>query len=191
MTLRTNDEYLGLGRQILPLLGLSLVGPLAAALGELARGQDRPVDEARLGAEVFLLHKYLLMQACVGVFPEAHVDHIIRGLFTALNERACGLELTPERQQAMEEMWRIRAEQFDRFFVRDQQVFLDEQAEPIHWKETISQFCRNVRDNGDDQDIWAENNGPSRSASQSVTAVLDEMILGLEEINRGHFSDAV
>ena len=191
MTLRTNDEYLGVGRQILPLLGSSLIGPSAVALSELVRGQNPSADDARISAEVFLLHKYLLTQACVGVFPESHVDHIIRGLCTALHERASGLALSPERQQAMEEMWRIRAEQFDRFFVHDQQAFLDAQAEPIHWKETISQFCRNVRDNGGDLDIWTENNGASHTASQSVTAALDEMIAGLEEINRAHFSEAV
>lgn len=190
MTPRTKAEYLGLGRQILPLLGSALTGPSAEALGQLARGHDPSADEARISAEVFLLHKYLLMQACVGVFPESEVDHILGGLFAALNERASGLELSPERQQAMEEMWRLRAEQFDRFFGQDQQAFLDTEAEPIHWKETIGQFCRNVRDNVGQPDIWAETNVPSHLASKSVTAALDEMISGLEEINRVHFSGA-
>lgn len=48
------------------------------------------------------------MHVCAGVFPESHVDHIIGGLFVALNERASGLDLSEERQQAMEGMWKLR-----------------------------------------------------------------------------------
>ena len=80
---------------------------------ELARAYDPSANEARISAEVFLFHKYLLMQSCVGVFPESEVDHVVGGLFAALNERASGLDFSPERQQAMEQMWQLRAAQFD------------------------------------------------------------------------------
>ncbi|MEK6785881.1 MAG: hypothetical protein AABY61_10410 [Nitrospirota bacterium] len=102
-------EYLDIGRRIVPLLGSALSGPSAQALRELARAYDPGADDSRISAEVFLFHKYLLMQACVGVFPEAHVDHVVGGLFAALNERASGLELGPDRQQAMEAVWQQRA----------------------------------------------------------------------------------
>ncbi|NJL17796.1 MAG: hypothetical protein HC938_11955 [Nitrospira sp.] len=128
MTLLTNAEYLDLGRRIVPLLGTALAGPSAEALRELARAYDPSADDSRIGAEVFLFHKYLLMQACVGVFPEAQVDHIAGGLFAALNERVRGLELGPERQQAMEEMWRLRAGQFDEPFSQDRVQLLDEKV---------------------------------------------------------------
>ena len=101
MTLLTNAEYLDLGRNIVPLLGSALGGPSAQALRELARAYDPSADESLISAEVFLFHKYLLMQACVGVFPEAHVDHVVGGLFAALNEQASGLELGPDRQQTI------------------------------------------------------------------------------------------
>lgn len=191
MALLTKAEYLGLGRRIMPLLGSALCGPSAEALRELARAHDPSADESRIGAEVFLFHKYLLMQACVGVFPESQVDHIVGGLFAALNERASGLEFSPERQQAMEEMWRQRAGQFDHFFAQDRHAFLDAQADPIHWKGTIGQFCRNVREDDDPPDRWAGSNGPSHIASHSVTAALDQMVSGLEEIKRVYFSGAV
>ncbi|QPD03374.1 MAG: hypothetical protein Nkreftii_001148 [Candidatus Nitrospira kreftii] len=191
MTQLTKAEYLGLGRRIMPLLGSALCGPSADALRELARAYDPSADDSRIGAEVFLFHKYLLMQACVGVFPEAHVDHIVGGLFAALSERASGLELGPDRQQAMDEMWRLRAGQFDEPFSQDRVQLLDEASGPIHWKQTISRFCRNVHDTVDPPDIWAGTNGPSHLASQSVTAALDQMVSALEEMNRLQFGETV
>jgi hypothetical protein len=191
MTQLTKAEYLGLGRRIMPLLGSALCGPSAEALRELARAYDPSADDSRIGAEVFLFHKYLLMQACVGVFPEAHVDHIVGGLFAALNERASGLELGPDRQQAMDEMWRLRAGQFDGPFSQDRVQLLDEESGPIHWKQTISQFCQNVNETVDPPDIWAGTNGPSHLASQSVTAALDQMVSALEEMNRLQFGGTV
>lgn len=190
MALLTNAEYLDLGRRIVPLLGTALAGPSAEAIRELARAYDPSADDARIGAEVFLFHKYLLMQACVGVFPEAQVDHIVGGLFAALNERASGLELGPERQQAIEEMWRVRAGQFDEPFSQDRVQLLDEKSGLVHWQQTIGQFCRNVYEAADPPDIWAGSNGPSHLASQSVTAALDQMVAALEEINRLQFGEA-
>ncbi len=191
MALLTNAEYLDLGRRIVPLLGIALAGPSAEALRGLARAYDPTADDSRIGAEVFLFHKYLLMQACVGVFPEAHVDHIVGGLFAALNERASGLELGPNRQQAMHEMWRLRAGQFDEPFSQDRMQRLDEESGPIHWKQTIDQFCQNVHEMVDPPDIWAGRNGPSHLASQFVTAALDQMVLALGEINRLQFGETV
>ena len=191
MALLTKAEYLGLGRRIMPLLGSALCGPSAEALRALAKAYASSVDDSRIGAEVFLFHKYLLMQACVGVFPERHVDHIVGGLFAALNERASGLELGPERQQAMEEMWQLRAGQFDGPFSQDRVQLLDEKSGPVHWKQTIYQFCQNVHETVDPPDIWAGTNGPSHLASQSVTAVLDQIVSALEEMNRLQFSEAV
>lgn len=190
MPLLTSAEYLGLGRQIARLLGSALEGPSAEALGELARAYDPLADELRIRAEVFLFHKYLLMQACVGVFPESQVDHVVGGLFAALNERAGGLELGPERRQAMERMWLLRAGQFDQAFPRDRVQYLDEGSGPIHWKETIVRFCRNVRESENAPDIWAGADGPSHTASHAVTVALDEMVSALGEINRLHFSGA-
>jgi hypothetical protein len=191
MTLLTNAEYLNMGRCIVPLLGSALGGPSAEALRELARVYDPTADDSRISAEVFLFHKYFLMQACVGVFPEAHVDHIVGGLFAALNERASGLELGPDRQQAMEAVWQQRAGQFERSFSQDRVLFLDEEAGPAHWKETIGRFCQNVRAMESPPNLWAGSDGPSYLASHSVTAALDQMLVALGEINRLHFSGPV
>lgn len=191
MSLLTNDEYLSLGHRMVPLLGSALAGPSAQALRELARAYDPTADDAHIGAEVFLFHKYLLMQACVDVFPEAQVDHMVGGLFAALNERASGLELGAERQQAMEEVWQLRAGQFDRFFPHDRVQFLEEGAGSIHWKQTIGRFCQNVHEMADPPDIWVGTNAPSHIASHSVTAVLDQMVSSLEELNREQFGEAV
>jgi hypothetical protein len=183
-------EYLGLGRQLAQLLGSCLEGASGDVLRELARAYDPSANEARISAEVFLLHKYLLMQSCVGVFPESEVDHIVGGLFAALNERASGLELSPERQKAMEQMWQLRAAQFDQPFSRDRVQFLDEGSGPIHWKQTIVQFCQNVREIENPPNIWSGADGPSQAASRSVTAALDQMVSALGEMNRLHFSGA-
>jgi len=191
MALLTNADYLDIGRRIVPLLGSALGGPSAKALRELAHAYDPSADDSRISAEVFLFHKYLLMQACVGVFPEAHVDHVVGGLFAALNEWASGLELGPDRQQAMEVVWQRRAGQFERSFSQDRGQFLDEGAGPAHWKETIGRFCQNVREMERPPDLWAGNDGPSYLASHSVTAALDQMLVALGEINRLHFSGTV
>jgi hypothetical protein len=190
MTLLSNAEYLGLGRQIACLLGSALEGASAEALRELARAYDPSANEARIKAEVFLFHKYLLMQACVGVFPESQVDHIVGGLFAALDERTSGLEFSPERQKAMEKMWQLRAAQFDQPFSQDRAQFLDEGSGSIHWKETIVRFCQNVSEIENPLNIWVGADGPSQAASRSVTVALDHMVSALGEINRLHFSSA-
>lgn len=180
-------EYLNIGRRIVPLLGSALAGSSAQALRELARAYDPSADESLISAEVFLFHKYLLMQACVGVFPEEHVDYVVGGLFAALNERASGLDLGPERQQAMEAMWQLRAGQFDGLFSQDRLQFLGEGTGKVHWRKTIGQFCQNVHEMDSPPDIWAGADGPSHIASQTVTTVLGHMVSELEEINRLQF----
>ena len=77
--LLTNAEYLGLGRRIARLLGAALEGLSAEALRELARAYDPAANEARISAEVFLFYKFLLMQACVGVFPETRSITSLQG----------------------------------------------------------------------------------------------------------------
>jgi len=151
---------------------------------------DPSANEARISAEVFLFHKYLLMQACVGVFPQSEVDYVVGGLFAALNERASGLEFSSERQKAMEQMWQERAAQFDQPFSQDRVEFLDEGSGPIHWKQTIVRFCQNVREIDNPPNIWAGADGPSQAASRSVTAALDQMVSALGEMNRLHFNGA-
>jgi hypothetical protein len=184
-------EYLGLGRQLARLLGSCLEGASGDLLRELARAYDPSANEARISAEVFLFHKYLLMQSCVGVFPESEVDHIVGGFCAALNERASGMEFSPTRQKAMEQMWQLRAAQFDRPFSQDRADFLDEGSGPIHWKQTIVRFCQNVREIENPPNIWAGDDGPSHAASRSVTAVLNHMVTALGEMNRLHFSGAM
>ena len=183
-------EYLGLGRQLVCLLGSCLEGASGDLLRELARTYDPSADEARISAEVFLFHKYLLMQSCVGVFPEAEVEHIVGGLCAVLNERASGLEFSPERQKAMEHMWQLRAAQFDQPFSQDRVQFLDEGSGPLHWKQTIIRFCQNVREIEHPPNTWAGADGPSQAASRSVTAVIDHMVAALGEMNRLHFNGA-
>lgn len=186
--LLSNGEYLNLGRLLARLLGSCLEGVSGDMLRELARAYDPSANDARISAEVFLFHKYLLMQACVGVFPTSEVDHVVGGLFAALNERASGMEFSHERQQAMEGMWQERAVQFDQPFSQDRVEFLDEGSSPIHWKQTIGRFCQNVREIDNPPDMWAGADGPSHAASRSVTAALDQRVSALGEMNRPHFS---
>ena len=191
MPLLSSAEYLKLGREIARLLGSSLEGASADALRELARAYDPSANEVRISAEVFLLHKYLLMQACVGVFPESQADHIVGGFFAALNEQASSLELSSDRQDAMERMWQLRAGQFEQPFSNDRARFLDEAPGTVYWKETISRFCQNICDIVDSPDIWLGGNGPSQAASRCVTSALGQMLSALGEMNRLHFPQPV
>ncbi|MCC6139128.1 MAG: hypothetical protein IT389_00770 [Nitrospira sp.] len=191
MMLLSNIEYLNLGRQIAKLLGSSLEGASADALRELALACDPSANDARISAEVFLFHKFLLMQACVGVFPESQVEHVVGGFFAALNEKMNGLELGSDRQQAMEQMWQLRAGQFEQPFSNDRERFLDASPEASHWKHTISRFCQNVGERPAPPDIWTGANNCSHEASRTVTHALNQMIATLNEMNRLHFSHSV
>ena len=128
----TPVDYLGLGRQLAGLLGASLEGDSADAMKELARAYDPSANEARISAEVFIFHKYLIVQACVGAFPESHVERVIGGLFAALNEKATGLQFSQERQNAMEQMWHMRAKHFDAHLKKDREHYLQEPADPTY-----------------------------------------------------------
>ncbi len=183
-------DYLGIGRQLARLLGSSLEGPSGDALKELARAYDPSANEARISAEVFLFHKYLIVQTCVGMFPESQVERVIGGLFAALNERAAGLEFNQERQAAMEQMWQMRARQFDRPFTHDREHFLDEGSDGIYWKRSITQFCQNVREVENPPDIWAGGKGPSHKASSTVTETIDQLISAMSELSKRHFGSA-
>lgn len=182
-------DYLGMGRQLAGLLGSSLEGDSADALKELARAYDPSANEARISAEVFLFHKYLIVQACVGVFPESHIERVIGGLFAALNEKASGLEFSQERQDAMEQMWQMRAKQFDAPFNKDREHFLDEGSDGVYWKQSLVQFCQNVREVEHPPDIWAGGKGPSHTASHTVTTAMDRLISAMREMTRLHFSN--
>lgn len=59
-------EYLGLGRQLARLLGSCLEGASGDLLRELARAYDPSANEARISAEGFIFHKYLLLQSSSG-----------------------------------------------------------------------------------------------------------------------------
>jgi hypothetical protein len=184
------SPYLHIGRQLAQFLGASLQERSADTLRELARAYDPSANESRISAEVFLLYKYLLVQACVGVFSDAETEPVVAGFFAALNERASGLEFTPERQAAMEKLWQRRAGEFDRPFAHDRVQFLDEAPDALHWKRTILQFCQNVHTLAAPPDIWAGSNGPAQQASRSVTATLDHMISAVGEMKRLHLTGA-
>ena len=170
------------------MLGSCLEGASGDALGELARAYDPSATEACIRAEVFTFHKYLIVQACVGAFPASHVERVVGGLFAALNAKARGLEFSQERQNTMEQMWQLRAKQFDAPFTNDREQFLDEAADPTYWKQSIVRFCQNVSEMEHPHDIWVGGKGPSHEASQCVTALIDRLVLAMGEMNRLHFS---
>ena len=183
-------DYLDLGRQLAGLLGSSLEGPSGDALKELARAYDPTANESRISAEVFLFHKYLIVQTCVGMFPQAEVERVIGGLFAALNERMTGLDFSRERQDAMEQMWQMRAKQFDRPFNEDREHFLDEGGDGVYWKQSINRFCQNVREIEHPPDIWAGGKGPSHQASARVTETIERLVSAMTEMSRLRFGSA-
>lgn len=186
-----SNDYLGIGRQLAQLLGSSLDGPSGKALKELARAYDPSANEARISAEVFLFHKYLIVQTCVGMFPEVQVECVIGGLFAVLNERAACLEFSQERQNAMEQMWQMRAKQFDKPFTQDREHFLDEGNDGIYWKQSIGRFCQNVREMENPPDIWAGGKGPSHKASATVTETIDHLVSAMSQMSKTHFGSTV
>ncbi|MDH5641440.1 MAG: hypothetical protein OEY28_09115 [Nitrospira sp.] len=188
MPLLSHAEYLGLGRQIALLLGGAMQSPMAHRLRELAWAYDPAADESRISAEVFLFNKYLLMQACVGVFPQTEVDYVVGGLVAALHERARDLDFNEERQSAIEQVWQARAGEFEQAFICDREQVSGPESADVYWKHMINRFCRNVREFDNPPDIWAGTDGPSHVASRSVTTEFDRMISALGELDQRHFS---
>ena len=186
-----NTDYMDIGRQLAGLLGSSLEGPSGNALKELARAYDPSANEARISAEVFLFHKYLMVQTCVGMFPKDQVELVVGGLFAVLNERAAGLEFSQKRQEAMEDMWRMRARQFDKPFTDDREHFLDEGDDGVYWKQSLTRFCQNVREIENPPDIWAGGKGPSHKASATVTETIDHLVSALSDLSKRHFGPSV
>jgi len=186
----SNAEYLALGRRIALLLGSAMQGPLSDRLRELAQAYDPGAHEAMISAEVFLFNKYLLVQACVGVFPKIEGDYVVGGLVAALTERAGELELSSERQQAMERVWQARAGEFEPAFTRDRTRSSDPTSTASEWLEMITRFCWNIREYEKPPDIWAGADGPSHLASRSVTEEFDRMCSVLDELNQLHFGGA-
>jgi len=172
------------------LLGSAMQSPLADRLRELARAYDPGADEARISAEVFLFNKYLLVQACVGVFPAIDVEYVVGGLVAALNERAGDLALSPDRQQAMEQVWLVRVGEFEPAFARDLALRVKQVPAAGEWLEIITQFCRNIRKYEHPPDIWAGAGGPSHRAGRSVTEEFDRMCSALGELKRHHVDGA-
>ncbi|SLM46249.1 protein of unknown function [Nitrospira japonica] len=183
----TPSDYLSLGRQLAILLGSSLEGRSGDALKELARAYDPSANDARVSAEVFLFHKYLVVQSCVGMFPESEVERVIGGLFAALNEKATRLEFSQERQQAMEQMWQMRARQFDAPFTEDREHFVQQAQDGVYWKHSLSRFCQNVLELENPPDIWAGGKGPSHKASAAVTEAVEQLVAAMREMSRLHF----
>ncbi|HMU54184.1 MAG TPA: hypothetical protein PKA61_04225 [Nitrospira sp.] len=182
-----SSDYLSLGRQLAVLLGTSLEGRSGDALKELARAYDPSANEARVSAEVFLFHKYLVVQSCVGMFPESEVERVIGGLFAALNEKATRLEFSRERQQAMEQMWQMRARQFDGPFTEDREHFIQQEQDGVYWKCSLTRFCQNVLELDNPPDIWAGGTGPSHKASAAVTETVEQLVSAMREMSRLHF----
>jgi hypothetical protein len=183
----TPSDYLSLGRQLAVLLGTSLEGRSGEALKELARAYDPSANDARVSAEVFLFHKYLVVQSCVGMFPESEVERVIGGLFAALNEKATRLEFSRERQHAMEQMWQMRAKQFDRPFTEDREHFVQQDRDGVYWKRSLTRFCQNVLELDNPPDIWAGGKGPSHKASAAVTETIEHLVSAMREMSRLHF----
>ena len=182
-------EYLELGRHLADLLGTSLDGRSADALRALARSYDPSASEARINAEVFLFHKYLVVRSCIDVLPERHIEGVVGGLFAVLNERAVRLDISQERLAAMEQMWLDRAHEFDPPFSLDRQELMAESPDALHWQRTLARFCQNVSGTGVPSGVSPSAELLSFEASNSVTQTLGTLLEALEEISRLHFRD--
>jgi len=135
-------EYLGLGRQLAHLLGSCLEGASGDVLRELARAYDPSANEARISAEVFLFHKYLLMQSCVGVFPNRRSTTSSGDCSRRLNERASVLELSPSGKRRWSRCGSCGAAQFDQPFSRIESNFLMKGQVPSTGNRRSSGFAR-------------------------------------------------
>lgn len=154
---------------------------------ELAWAYDPSANEARISAEVFIFHKYLVVQACVGPFPESHVERVIGGLVAALTEQATRLAFSWERQNAMEQMWQMRAQQFEIPFRRNRERIFDKAADPTCWKHAIAKFCQHICEMEHPPDIWAGGKGPSQNANHCVTIAIDAFVTAMSEMTLLHF----
>lgn len=104
-----------------------------------------------------------------------------------MNEKATTLEFSRERQHAMEQMWQMRARQFDRPFTVDREQFIQQEQDGIYWKHSLTRFCQNVLELDNPPDIWAGGIGPSHKASAAVTDTIEQLVSAMRELSRLHF----
>jgi hypothetical protein len=154
---------------------------LVDALRNLARACEPSCDERTIDLEVFFLHKALVVQSCVAVFPQSVINRAVASFYEALEvlltEDAEAQSYvtrfirqiisTPATTLAvLEKVWTLRAREYEEPFDLDIEEFLDEgfhkkYSMVIPFKRMVTRFSQNFGEVSDspkgfDGSLWKQ-----------------------------------
>ena len=135
-------DYARLGRELVHLLSESLQGESADALKRLVRTWQPLADEKIIDLEVFLFHKFLLVQACAGSsIPQSVSDRVIATFYESLAQVGRGGDTqSPVGTEAntlasLERLWVTRAHQYEEPFALDLEEYFETVQAIFHGKD--------------------------------------------------------
>ncbi len=184
-----------LGFQLVGCLsGIIKEGPSVTALKKLAQTVDPEVGQPILDIEVFIFHKFLVVQACAGRFPQnvvnSAVDAFCSSLQLVLSQNIEGhldalegirslVRTDRSSLDALEKLWVIRARQYDEPFASDLDEYLQNSPGHMPWKRLLVSFMSNFGEvSGSLHDVLSSTPGTVQacvSVSISFGVVLPEV----------------
>lgn len=183
-------DYSRLGSQLVRLLGETLKSESADALEKLARACEPSADEGKIASEVLYFHRFLLVQACAGAFPQSVTNRVVSEFNVALRESSSRLQIDSDTFAEMERLWVTRAHQYDEPFAGDLEQYLEKPPGHLPWKRTIARFSQNFRDAHDSLDIFETHTSPSVQASIAVAITFGSLFKSVGEAIRSHFDQS-
>jgi hypothetical protein len=203
-------DYDSLGRGLVGLLSESLKAESVDALERLARAWQPLADERSIDREIFVLHKFLLVQACIGVLsaPEVQqsvINKVFAAFYASLDAILVGDIQPPlyvteyirsrigadaDALSELEKLWVIRAPQYDEPFALDREEYFENRPGHLPWKRLIVRFMQNFKETPDPlHDILLEAPG-SVSASIAVAMTFGEYYENVGKIIISHFGQS-
>lgn len=200
-------DYDSLGKELVGLLSESLKAESVDALKKLAQAWQPLADERSIDREVFILHKFLLVQACACVLsapevPESVIKKVVTAFYAPLNA-ILGGDIQPplyvteyirsrigadgDTLSAMEKLWVTRASQYDEPFTLDREEYFENRPGHLPWKRLIVRFMQNLKETSNPlHEILMEAPG-SVSASIAVAMTFGEYYENVGKIIISHF----
>lgn len=146
-------DYACLGRELVQLLSGGLQSASADSLKRLVQIWQPIADEKTIDLEVFLFHKFLLVQACAGPsISQSISDRVIAAFYASLEQVGRGGDTQPpfgieaDTLASLERLWVTRANQYEEPFALDLKEFSENRPGHLPWSRLIVRFMRNFRE---------------------------------------------
>ena len=169
-------DYAGIGGSLVGLLSESLKLESVDVLKKLARNWEPSADERNIDREVFLFHKFLLVQVCADLSShQSFINGVVPAFYASLDQALVGdmqppLYVTefirsrigahPDTLADLERLWVTRANQYEEPFAIDLEEYNENRPGHLPWKRLIVRFMSNFRESsGELHEILLEAEG--------------------------------